>query len=61
MYEAAEAFVVRAASEEQARAFASRAAGDEGSGTWTNTELSSCLPIEHEGEPGVILRDFSAG
>ena len=53
-------FVIRAASESDARLFASRAAGDEGPLLWLDSRTSSCLPLTHEGDPQIILRDFNA-
>ena len=56
-------FVIRAASEYQARTIAQ--AGTENQTTikdfWTNPEHSTCVPLEPGGVVGIILEDFRAG
>ena len=58
-------FVIRAASEFQARQIAQGSAADEIRGKrpdfWTNPEHSTCVPLEPGGVVGIILRDFNAG
>jgi len=56
----AEGFVVRAASEASARAFAASQAGDEGRMCWLG-DLVRCLEIKPNGEEEVLLRAFNAG
>lgn len=57
-------FVVRARCEDEARSTAQVEAGDEGvgewsdEGTWLNPELTSCKPLEGNGDIGVIMRDM---
>ena len=53
-------FVVRAETEADARALATKERGDEDEQTWLDTDKSSCVPLEADGECGVILRDFNA-
>lgn len=60
-YDTAQAFVVRAATSQQARKFAAKMAGDEGSAFWTDPKLSKCARLFEDGEEGVVLRDFKAG
>ncbi len=54
-------FVIRAESEEQARALAITGYG------WGNKEyfldpaLTTCVELSSDGEPGIIMEDFHAG
>jgi hypothetical protein len=58
-YDCALGFVVRAETEEEARAHAAADCGDEGPEAWT--KKAHCAPLTAKGESGVILRDFNAG
>jgi hypothetical protein len=67
-YDKAFGFVVRAESENDARALAQAAGGDEvydasfirGVPAWLNPEFSICEELLPEGEAQVILHDFAA-
>ena len=58
-------FVVRAASEQEARSFADENAGYEKSygadRAWLDDALSSCEELSPNGETGLIMRDFRRG
>ena len=54
-YDEAEAFVIRAPTEGEARVVASRNGENEDCREWLNEEDSSCVEVTYEGEPGVIL------
>jgi hypothetical protein len=57
-------FVIRAASEFQARSIAQEQIADEkmdDPGFWLNSSSSTCTPLDAGGVVGVILRDFHAG
>jgi hypothetical protein len=54
-------FVIRARSEEDARALASASFGDEGKDAWTDPKYSSCIQLKDIGNPGVIISDYHAG
>lgn len=61
-WDVADGFVVRAETEEQARAIAAKRAGDEGSQVWLRYSAgSTCEELTADGEPGIILRDYNAG
>lgn len=51
-------FVIRAESEDKARAVAAANCGDEGPDCWTDPLCSTCELVEPDGPEGVILRDF---
>lgn len=56
-------YVVRAATEEEARALAHEKAGDEngdvkGVSPWLDPEYSTCVPLGDEGEAGIVMSDF---
>ncbi len=62
-------FVVRAATEAEARAFAQQREGNETDATdpegrtaaWSSDRYSTCEPLmEEDGEPGIVLRDFKS-
>lgn len=57
-YDKAQAFVVRAKSEAEARALAGQDAGDEGAIAWTHAKYSSCDELTARGSAEVVLRDF---
>lgn len=59
-YDKAFGFVVRAGTEEVARAYASKDSGAEGSEVWLDPQKTSCVVLSEDGEPGTILRDFAA-
>lgn len=54
-------FVVRAETEDAARALASSEAGDEGAAAWLDTKQTTCEELTAYGEAEIILRDFHAG
>ena len=70
-WDCAAGFVVRAATEKEAREFAQSNGGDEAGHPWsqrrpprpfwTDPALTTCTELTIEGEPGVVLRDFNAG
>lgn len=71
-YDVADGFVIRAKTEAEARAIAQANGGDERRGynlngeyvqlqVWIDPEFSTCVPLNHKGEPGLIMRDFHAG
>ena len=53
-------FLLRAATEEDAREMANTMCADEGP-IWHNKELTSCEALTHSGEEEVLLTDFNAG
>jgi hypothetical protein len=54
--------VVRAESEEQARRIAAeRLPGDQPGDEFLRPDRSTCVPVEAEGEAGVVLSSFNAG
>ncbi len=53
--------VVRAKNEDDARAYASQAAGDEGHAAWLSDLLSTCEPLTSRGSAGVIITDRKDG
>lgn len=71
-YDKAFGFVVRASSEEAARALAHDEAGDENCelrtnplgvvrrSPWLDPHYSTCVPLEGEGPAEIVLRDFAA-
>ena len=60
-WECAHGFVIRALSPSKARKIASEEAGNEGSEVWLNTQKSFCRPLDHEGEEGVVIKDYTNG
>lgn len=57
-------FVIRAASEFQARHIAQNAIADEAYNAvdfWINPDHSTCVPLDNGGAVGIILTDFHAG
>jgi hypothetical protein len=60
-YDVNNGFVVRSMGEDEARGYAAKEYGDEGSDTWMNASRSSCIELTADGEAGVVLRDFNAG
>lgn len=59
-YDKAFGFVVRAETEDQARAFAQERAGDEGWGPWIYADYSTCEELSGNGYEGVLMTDFRA-
>jgi hypothetical protein len=66
-YDKAFGFVVRAETEEQARAFAHDNAGDENREAkantkepWKNAKYSSCVELTADGDAEVVIKDFMA-
>lgn len=57
----ARGFVIRAESEEHARAMAARKCGDEGPEVWLSDAESYCRKLSHAGQACVILRDYDEG
>ncbi len=57
-YDKSFGFVVRAETEEDARAIASESAGDEGADAWLKPEYSSCDSLENDGDSGLVMQDF---
>lgn len=53
-------FVVRAASETDARAMAAADAGDEGAATWLDATFTQCVELADDGKPGVIIQEFAS-
>ncbi len=60
-YDEYASFVIRAKTEEDARAFAAANAGGESGKIWLNARLSSCETLKAQGVAGVVLGDFNAG
>jgi hypothetical protein len=62
-YDTTRGMVVRAHSEEAARATANRVAEGEhfGNKPWLDPNLTYCTPLTADGESGLILRDFLHG
>ena len=63
-YDSNRGFVIRAASEFQARSIAQERIADEQMQDpefWLNGEFSTCTPLDAGGVVGIILRDFKAG
>jgi hypothetical protein len=61
-YDVANAFVVRAETEKEARKFASKGRGDEGEKHWLDESKSTCVQLSAgKGPLGIILRDFTSG
>lgn len=59
-YDLTYGFVIRADTEDQARAMAEENA-EMKEGVWLNPEHVSCTELLPDGEPGVVLRDYLAG
>ena len=66
-YDKAFGFVVRAETEDVARALAHAGAGDENyaekegaSQPWMNAKYSTCVELTADGESSVVMRDFAA-
>lgn len=60
MYDAAEAFVIRAPSPRTARKLAAENHGDEEPAIWLDVSRSTCKLLKEDGESEVILRDFNS-
>jgi hypothetical protein len=54
-------FVIRAETEDRARALAAEHCGDEGSGVWIDPLETKCGELLIDGPEHVILQDFKAG
>ena len=52
--------VVRASDSDAARQIANMKVGDEGN-IWTDDNLVSCVEIDGNGDPDVLLESFNAG
>lgn len=60
-YDVMDEVVIRAKNPKEARMFASRIHGDEGTELWLNEETSECKFLPQKGMNGVIVRNFNAG
>ena len=60
-YDTNHAFVIRAATEDAARAIAEQRAGDEPNGIWLEPEFTECDLLQQDGPDRIILVDFNAG
>lgn len=60
-FDAYDSFVIRAPTEEDARALAEARDNPDTDGTWTDPERSTCERISPRGEPGIISSDFNGG
>ncbi len=59
-------FVIRSDNEDDARTRASQESGDENrygraTNPWLDPNQTTCLILEHDGDTGLIIRDFNAG
>lgn len=53
-------FVVRAETEQQARAIASKESSDEGCNAWLDVWQSDCIELTTDGDEGVVIQDHWA-
>ena len=60
-YDCAYGFIVRAATEGEARQLASWQAGNEGRDFWLDEKYSTCEPLKESGKAGIIMSDFLHG
>ena len=60
-YDANCGFVIRAETEQEARALGEKQSGDEPDGCWLDPKESKCSELLPDGEPGIVLTDFVAG
>lgn len=61
-YDVHSGFVVRAETEDEARDFANKEVSNEREyGLWLNPVFSTCVQLNPDGEPGVILKDYYEG
>ncbi len=60
-YDESDGFVVRAASEHEARKIASVNAGYEGRSVWLDASKSSCEVVPPDGPSGLIFSGFRPG
>lgn len=60
-YDVNNGFVIRAATETDARQLAAGQRGDEGAETWLDSALSTCEPLTDDGPAEIVLLDFNAG
>jgi hypothetical protein len=58
-YDKAFGFVVRAPTEEKARAIAAESCRDEGQELWLNPGYSTCTELLPKGEEGMIIEDVA--
>lgn len=61
-WDKAHGFIVRAATEKEAREMAQAKAGDEKEygEVWLNPKFTSCKPLKRIGRKGIIMRDFTS-
>jgi len=59
-YDKAFGFVVRAETEEHARALAAEGAGDEGPDAWMYSKFSTCERLPDGGVAEIVMHDFHA-
>jgi hypothetical protein len=57
-WDAAQAFVIRAETDQVARKLAAKVAGEEGRDAWLDGELSTCEVLSPSGSTSVILRNY---
>lgn len=60
-YDTCDGFVIRASSEEKARAIAAVYCGCEGGSFWMDESQSTCTKLSSRGDRGVVLRSYCAG
>lgn len=64
-YDKAFGFVVRAETEQDARGYAELYSGDECLWTrpcaWLDPELATCVELLPDGDPGLVIMDYSGG
>ena len=61
IYDCFNGHIIRADTEDEARAMASDTARDEGRNTWLDPTRSTCVIIEDTGKKEIILSDYHAG
>lgn len=63
-YDKTHGFIIRAATEQEARLLATKAGGDEVRDcrmAWLEEKYSSCTELNEEGESEVVMNDFARG
>ncbi len=60
-YDENHGFIIRAATEKEAREMAAQDAFDEGPAVWLDPAATTCERLMVAGEPGIILVDYLAG
>lgn len=59
-YDKSFGFVIRAATEADARRIAAGESSDEGEDAWLNSSNSTCVTLDGNGPKGVVMCDFAA-